>query len=128
MCGRSLTFRGVPKTYGLRPYSNVLIEKAQQVRGIAPKKRHHSRKVKDLPHIEQQSCVTPPQANSTSTKTLSFLLGHARCHAMLFQIRLEHLSNHRVFVRVINHVAAGMKAHGIQAMSAAAATHSLDPV
>src|SRR5207253_10504357 len=59
---------------------------------------------------------------------LSLLLRHARRDAMLFQIRFEHFSNHWILIGVVDHVAARMKADRIQAMCAAAATHTFDPI
>src|SRR5438874_687773 len=90
-----------------------------------------SNPVFDLFHLCWPSLLTiryDPVATARGSDSLSLLLRHARGHAMLFQIRFKHFSNHRIFVRVINHVAAGMKAHRIQAMCAPAATHSFDPV
>src|SRR5207253_1957397 len=69
-----------------------------------------------------------PLATAGGSDSLPLLLRHARCHAVLFQIRFEHFSNQRVFIRVIDHVAARMKADRIQAMCAAAATHTFDPI
>src|SRR5437879_5972921 len=80
-----------------------------------------SNPVFDLFHVCWPSLLTiryDPVATARGSDSLSLLLRHARGHAMLFQIRFKHFSNHRIFVRVINHVAAGMKAHRIQAMCA----------
>src|SRR5712692_8130161 len=47
---------------------------------------------------------------------------------MFLQFRLKHFSNHRIFVTVIDHVAAMSKADRVQAMRSSTPRHSLDPI
>src|SRR2546428_14141276 len=69
MCGRSSTFRGLPKTSGASPPLKCLPQKSSTRLGHSPEKDViTSRKVKDLPHIERQSRVTSLQTNLTSAK------------------------------------------------------------